>query len=526
VRTFAGIDLGSAMCRLSVVNERGEVVFHTSFTPDPQGVRAILPELGRMAGRWRQRMQVAVEDPTALVTSALAQDGYQVIAVHPVALARFRLRLAPSRAKSDEGDSRALAELVRLEPGRHRPLPAHSPEIQALRVMTRARTDAMHRRSRLQRVMRATLTQYYPNAVAAFRDLGMRDALATLRLAPTPRAARRLTATRLSAALRAAGRRKTVRSGAEDILGVLRKPQLRVRPLEESAYGSCLLGMLDELETLNRTLESLESACLAAAAQHPHWPIYASFPGLGSVVGATLLAEIGDDPGRFASARGLLAFAGVAPVTRASGVSVYVSRRRIHSRHLGDATLRWGAALLLHSRPALARYRDRREIGDSHFSALRRVLAQQLAALHACLRDGRRYDEERFLVDRPQLHAQVVAAALGQQPSKYEQLRIELAKQWPAEVSLSFRDIERLVRGGLPRSAYDHSAWWIKRDLANSTQARAWYGAGYRVGCADEKQQLVRFNAIEAPLFRDSADTTARTASTETGSVEVIHNLS
>ncbi|MGH3439510.1 MAG: transposase, partial [Sciscionella sp.] len=39
-----------------------------------------------------------------------------------------------------------------------------------------------------------------------------------------------------------------------------------------------------------------------------------SFPGLGDLTGARVLAEIGDDRTRFADARGLKAFAGSAPV--------------------------------------------------------------------------------------------------------------------------------------------------------------------------------------------------------------------
>src|SRR4051794_21459336 len=156
MQTFAGIDLGFTTCELTVVDERGGILLHSVFPPNATGLGTVLPDMGRIAGRWKQRMQVAVEDPGALLTLALAQDGYQITPVHPVALARFRLRLEPSRTKSDEGDSRTLAEMLRLEPGRHRPLPAYSPALLALRAMARARTDAMRRRSKVQKAMWAT----------------------------------------------------------------------------------------------------------------------------------------------------------------------------------------------------------------------------------------------------------------------------------------------------------------------------------------------------------------------------------
>jgi transposase len=52
-------------------------------------------------------------------------------------------------------------------------------------------------------------------------------------------------------------------------------------------------------------------------------------PGLGPTLASRLLAEIGDDTGRFESANGLRAFAGTAPITRASGRYRAVSARRI-----------------------------------------------------------------------------------------------------------------------------------------------------------------------------------------------------
>ena len=61
---------------------------------------------------------------------------------------------------------------------------------------------------------------------------------------------------------------------------------------------------------------------------HPLAPMLRSAPGLGPILAARVLAEIGDDPNRFASANGLRAFAGTAPVTRASGRSHYVKARK------------------------------------------------------------------------------------------------------------------------------------------------------------------------------------------------------
>jgi transposase len=69
---------------------------------------------------------------------------------------------------------------------------------------------------------------------------------------------------------------------------------------------------------------------------HPDYAIIVSFPGLADSTGARMLAEIGDDRTRFTDARALKAYAGSAPVTRASGRSLSVTHRRIKNNRLAN----------------------------------------------------------------------------------------------------------------------------------------------------------------------------------------------
>ena len=77
-----------------------------------------------------------------------------------------------------------------------------------------------------------------------------------------------------------------------------------------------LLATLDTLDTLDTECDSvaqLGEATTEAFATHPHHQIITSFPGLGDLTGARMLAEIGDDRTRFTDARALKAYAGSAP---------------------------------------------------------------------------------------------------------------------------------------------------------------------------------------------------------------------
>ncbi|MDG4834116.1 transposase [Solwaraspora sp. WMMD1047] len=120
---------------------------------------------------------------------------------------------------------------------------------------------------------------------------------------------------------------------------------------------------------------------------------YLSFPGCGALTGARLLAEIGDDPNRFATARGLRAYAGLAPLTWQSGTSRQVTHRRVCNRRLKTACHRWAFSALTRSPGSRRLYDRRRAAGDSYASALRHVAARLLSGLHHCLTTGDVYDE-------------------------------------------------------------------------------------------------------------------------------------
>lgn len=106
-----------------------------------------------------------------------------------------------------------------------------------------------------------------------------------------------------------------------------------------------------------------------------------------------MLAEIGDDPDRFADARGLKAYAGSAPITRASGKKRYIGRRHIKNDRLNHAGFLWAFSSIKASTGAQAHYRRRRENGDWHAQALRHLFNKFLGQLHHCLRTRQLFDE-------------------------------------------------------------------------------------------------------------------------------------
>lgn len=141
---------------------------------------------------------------------------------------------------------------------------------------------------------------------------------------------------------------------------------MRQLPLVEQAMGRQTIALLRQLDATCISAEELAEATDASFSTHPDAPIINSFPGIGKLTGARVFAEIGDDRSRFRDARGLKAYAGAAPVTRASGKRSTVLARRIKNQRLAGVGYVWAFAAMAHSDGARAHYDRRREASGRH----------------------------------------------------------------------------------------------------------------------------------------------------------------
>jgi transposase len=174
---------------------------------------------------------------------------------------------------------------------------------------------------------------------------------------------------------------------------VLRGDYLHHPSVVEEAFGQQALALLRQLDIAYANAEQLAAATAERFAQHPDAVINTSMPGLAELTGARVLAEIGDDRDRFADARGLKAYAGSAPVTRASGKTTAVLHRRVKNQRLASVGYVWAFAALTASPGARALYDRRKDAGDRHVAAQRNLFNRLLGCLHHCLHTGQTYDE-------------------------------------------------------------------------------------------------------------------------------------
>jgi transposase len=400
---YCGIDWAEDHHDIALADRDGNLLARRRISDDAAGFAALLALLAEHGDTPEDLIPVAIETPRGLLVACLRATGRKVYPVNPMAVARYRDRHSVAGKKSDHGDAVVLANVLRTDMHAHRPLPADSELAQAIAVLARAQQDAVWDRTTAHNKLRSHLREYYPGFLAAFASLKggiMRpEARAILAAAPTPADAAKLTLTQLRGLLKKAGRSRGIDTEATRLRDAFRAGQMRQLPLVEAAMGRQALALLGQLDAACTAAADLEHAVTESFNLHPDAGIITSFPGLGALTGARVLAEIGDDRSRFQHAKGLKAYAGAAPVTRASGKTRSVTYRRVKNNRLAAAGYSWAFSALTASPGARAHYDRRRDAGDQHAAAQRNLFGRMLGCLHHCLTTGQDYDEATAFPD-------------------------------------------------------------------------------------------------------------------------------
>jgi transposase len=394
VAIFVGVDWAEAHHDVCVKDESGTTLTTRRIPDGIEGVR-LFHEL--LAGRVNDPSEVVIgiETDRGLVVGALVAAGYRVHAVNPFSVSRYRDRYSSSGAKSDPGDAAVLADMVRTDSHRHREVAGDSELVDAIKVLARAHQSMIWTMKSQVNSLRSTLREFYPNALRVLGDrLAAPEALEILAIAPTPALGRQLSLAKIASALRRAGRKRRIEERAKEIQDALRKEELEAPSIISGAFGKSVSAIVGVLAELNRQIASLEEELSAHFEQHPDSKIVRSLPGLGTILGARVLGEFGDDPDRYASPKSRKNYAGTSPITRASGTKKVVLARYARNRRIADATYLWAFSALRASPGARALYDAHRAAGDSHHQALRAVGNRMVGLLHGCLLTQTNYDEK------------------------------------------------------------------------------------------------------------------------------------
>jgi transposase len=388
---FVGIDWASRAHELCVVDEAGAVVERFAFAHSERGISEALERLRRLA--CPGELPVAIERPDGLLVDRLLEAGHPVVAIHANAFHAARPRWEGAGSKSDPGDAYRLADLLRSDHRRLRPLRPLDRRTRELRQLVRLRDDHVKARVAATNQLAALLGQHWPGAAAIFGRLDSEITLAFLERYPTPESTARLGEARLAAFLRRhsyCGRRS-----ASELLARLRQAPRPVHVLDPDIVGELVQAQTRLVRTLLGSIADLDRAIAASLDQHAKAKLMRSLPRVGAISLAQLVAEVGPLLDRAAGADEAAALCGAVPVTKRSG-----RHRTVCFRHAGNAKARkaltlWADNSRHGSAWAERTYRDARARGCRHAHAVRILARAWLRVIWACWHTNTPYDPTR-----------------------------------------------------------------------------------------------------------------------------------
>jgi transposase len=402
---FAGIDWASREHRVCLVDAGGKIVGERGFAHGGAGLAELCAWLLTITGAVPAAIAVAIEVPHGPIVETLLERGFQVYAINPKQLDRFRDRFTVAGAKDDRRDAHVLGDSLRTDQHCFRRLSTEDAMVVELREWSRMTEELQQERNRLANRVREQLWRYYPQALEIGDDLAADWFLELWAAAPTPAKAARL---RESTVDRILKRHRVRRIAAAKVVSLLRQKPLTVALGTAEAASAHIRAVAQRLTLVNhqikqahrrldelfaRMAENEGESAGGQSSEQRDVTILRSLPGVGRIVLATLLAEA-SEPLRRRDYHALRPLSGVAPVTKRSGKrSIVIMRRACHMR-LRGAVYHWARVAIQHDPLSRHRYAELRKRGHSHGRALRSVADRLLAVACAMLTRRTLFDPE------------------------------------------------------------------------------------------------------------------------------------
>jgi transposase len=398
-----GLDWARDDHAVSVVDARGRELARHSVEHSAAGLRELTGVLAHAGCA-----EVAIERPDGPVVEALLGAGLTVVVISPNQVKNLRGRYGSAGNKDDRFDAFVLADTLRTDRARLRPLIPDTPQTATLRRACRARRDLVAHRVGAANQLRAHLSAVFPGAVGLFAKIDSPISLAFLTRFPSQDKAGWLTPDRLGRWLSAAGypgrvdpavlhaRLAAAPRGATDAGG-------QANAAITASFAAVLTSLTEQIKILSAEIET-------QLAAHTDAHIFTTLPRAGQIRAARLLAEIGDCRAKFPTPGSLACLAGVAPSTRQSGKTRTVGFRWACDKQLRDAVCDFAGDSRRASPWAQDLYQRARARGHDHPHAVRILARAWLLIIWHCWQNNTAYDPTRHRALQCLLQDQQTAA--------------------------------------------------------------------------------------------------------------------
>ena len=390
-----GLDRSDAKADLHLIDTHtGE---HRSQTVDtsPEALCEWLLELRQQ--RPRCRVAVCLEQPAVHLVPFLETYAWITLyPVNPLTLQKYREAFVTSRAKDDAKDAYYLAELLLTHHSQLKPWAPEDSATRGLQQMVAHRRAVVDERTALTNRLQGLLKQYFPQALSlAGEELWRPLGSAFLLRWPSLQAVQKARPGTLQQFYYVHGSRSTTL--LEKRLALVEKA---VPVTDETALIQSFILRVQliarQLQLLQQTISDYDRRLAEAFAQHEDHALFASLPGAGPVLAPRLLASLGSQRERFASATELQQYSGVAPVTKRSGGKCHIHRRYLCAKFQRQSFHEYAKESVLWSRWSAAYYLQQRTKGSSHHTAVRALAFKWQRIIWRCWQSRTTYDERIY----------------------------------------------------------------------------------------------------------------------------------
>ena len=385
---IVGIDVAKRNHEAVIMDEEGTVVQKSfSFANSCIGYNKLLDFVRRVT-RDRAAVSFGMESTGHYwlpLYTRLSKEGYRVHVINPIqsdALRGMYIR----QTKTDSKDSFIIADVIRF--GRFSETTVSQEKLQALRELCRNRFFMVDSVSDVKRKLTALIDQCFPEYEAMFSSLFVETSIAVLAKYPTPEKLSKANLAALTAVLQNAsggrfgqGKAVELREIAKNSFGV---------PDSCGCYASLISCYIKQIRFMKQQVDEVTAEILRLLEETN--PTITSIPGIGPILGAVILSEIGDIS-RFKSADKLAAFAGIDPTVNQSGDFVGT---RNHMSKRGSPYLRralWMASTVAVMRDPMFRayYEKKSAEGMRYMKIIGHVTKKMASVIFAVLRDNKPY---------------------------------------------------------------------------------------------------------------------------------------
>lgn len=404
---YAGVDWASEKHDVWLTDANGKYVGKRPFKHGGEGLGQMCAWLIEKTKATPDQIHIAIETPRGPIVDTLLDRGFNVYSINPKQLDRFRDRFSMSGAKDDNRDAETMASSLRTDPRAFRKLAMGDATLVELREWSRMVDTLTAEKIRLANRLRDQLWRYYPQVIELYEDIDAAWVRETWNAAPTPAKAVDLQEETVAEILK----RNRIRCiSASKVIEILRKQPVTVAPGVTTAAQAHIGVLCEQIETICRQLKDARKhrdSLLTTLSKHStndeekkepeqnqkqrDAAILKSIPGVGENIAAVLLAEATDALER-RDYNALRALSSAAPVTRRSGKSCLVMRRRACHPRVRNAVYHWADVARLHDETCKAKYQALKARGHSHARALRSVADRLLYVACALLKKGVLFD--------------------------------------------------------------------------------------------------------------------------------------